>query len=182
LLLCVFTCNAQAKLKVKYTVVRESSIIDIMDTLVCYYIIDSSSSIIIDKEQFYAFTFDIDSTVRNGFINFNNENKRIRYIDKDKVGSHGSSYVEEVKMSNFRSSKLSSFGLLGANLCVTSRRSRGITYLSFENKGLMPSHTLYISKLIYSGQSYPKKILFAEKGTLKSYMVLNQVIEGQVPE
>ncbi|SDI80831.1 hypothetical protein [Chryseobacterium jejuense] len=159
--LFVFSFSQQKK--INYIIIKDSNEQPLKkDTIVYYFSINKAKHIFIKKTKLYQFTFSNDSTEVNGYLN----------IKKDKIiFSENKKTIKSIEFfKNLNQCNIQYFGKFGDDICLIFK---GEGKFEVIQKGLIPSHKLYVSKIYWKmGHEYPDKIYFKEKGSSKEFIAL----------
>nr|WP_314499901.1 hypothetical protein [uncultured Chryseobacterium sp.] len=161
--LFVFSFSQQKK--INYTIIKDSNQEPLKkETIVYYFLINKEKFIFIRKNKLYQFTFSNDSTKVSGFLN----------IRKDKIifSENKKTFKKIEYRKNINQCNIEYFGKFGDDICLMFKGGEEFEVIQ---KGLIPSHKLYVSKIYWKkGFEYPDKIYFKEQGSAKEFIALAQ--------
>jgi hypothetical protein len=169
LILLTFQAFSQSTKVVIYSFVKESHIIGRLDSITCYWKIDTSKQIVLSNKIFYAFEFSTDSIFTRDFIHIDMKTREYSFISSH-LAKNG---IEESDIQTFNLSKkgkyiINNFGIMGSVNRFKIKKRGDLTLL--ENiyiEDIVPGNSFYVNELIFSTELFPIIIVFSIGGNTK---------------
>ena len=160
-----------------YKLGRETSTPEIKDTIIYYYLIDSTKIITYKKFKFFGFIFDNDTSKLNGYINFYSINNCIQFINLDDLNKSTDTSKIIQKIYTRKNNLVNHMGILGSKFILKIARVKKKMMFKIFHINPIPSHKIYFKKLLFNKNNFPEKLFLSEMGSSIVYEINCQSIK-----